>query len=429
MSNIRIITASEYLRKVRSKGFIIATVLAPLLLLLPIAIAVIVSLATMNGGERTLAILDHTDVLAEEVMDALPDQYKAFITEAPEDSLRSQVRRGDLDGLIIFPAGLLENSDEILYFSTTGASGFSGQSVFDERIKPVVRNARLRMSGVQDSLIARAESGVTIRSIVLTEEGEAADTSVMTSAVGYAMGIIIYMAVLIYGAMVMRSVIEEKSNRIVEVIASSVRPFDLMMGKVLGIGAAGLTQFALWTILLVAMLSIAGPLFFPSDPSAVMGTAEAQEALAATDFAGFVMPPISAFLYFIGFFIGGYLLYSSLFAAVGSAVDNEADAQSLQMPIMIPVILPVVLLPMIADNPDAPVSSILSLIPMFSPILMPVRSISGAAPTWEVLLALVLLVAAFIFAIWIAGRIYRVGILMYGKKVSFRDLARWVWQS
>ena len=407
MSNIRIITASEYLRKVRSKGFIIATILAPLLLLLPIAIAVIVSFATMNGGERTLAILDHTNILAEDVMDALPDQYEAFLAEAPEDSLRSQVRRGDLDGLIIFPEGLLDNSDEILYFSATGASGFSGQSVFNESVKPVVRNARLRMSGVQDSLIARAEAGVTIRSIVLTEEGEAADTSVMTSAVGYAMGIIIYMAVLIYGAMVMRSVIEEKSNRIVEVIASSVRPFDLMMGKVLGIGAAGLTQFALWTILLVAMLSIAGPLFFPSDPSALMGSAETQEALAATDLAGFVMPPISAFLYFIGFFIGGYLLYSSLFAAVGSAVDNEADAQSLQMPIMIPVILPVVLLPMIADNPDAPVSSILSLIPMFSPILMPVRSISGAAPTWEVLLALVLLVAAFIFAIWIAGRIYR----------------------
>jgi ABC-2 type transport system permease protein len=221
-------------------------------------------------------------------------------------------------------------------------------------------------------------------------------------------------------------VIEEKASRIVEVIASSARPYELMMGKVLGIGAAGLTQFAVWAVLVAVAFAFVGPMLLLITSPELAAAPGTDAALEAAGLAGFQLPPVSLFLSFILYFIGGYLLYASLFAAVGSAVETEADAQSLQMPITIPVILPALFLPFIADNPEAPLAVALSLVPFFSPILMPVRIAGGATAPWEVVASLVLLVAAFLGAIWLAARIYRVGILMYGKKASFRDLIRWV---
>jgi ABC-2 type transport system permease protein len=275
-----------------------------------------------------------------------------------------------------------------------------------------------------------AEESVGVRMVALTDEGgEAEDTTWLYAGLGYAMGFIIYIAMFVYGAMVMRGVIEEKTNRIVEIVASSARPFQLMMGKVLGIGAVGLTQFVLWVVLaLVGMVALGSVLAGMIDPAALAGADAAGMSDLPIDPSMLTLAnvPLDLVVYFLLFFLGGYLLYGSLFAAVGSAVEQESDAQSLQLPIMIPVILPAVFLPFIADNPDAPISVALSLVPFFSPILMVVRAAATDVPFWQMASALVLLTLGFLGTIWVASRIYRVGILMYGKKATFRDLARWV---
>lgn len=266
--------------------------------------------------------------------------------------------------------------------------------------------------------------------VAFTDEGEATDATWLYAGLGYVMGFVIYIAMFVYGAMVMRGVIEEKTNRIVEVVASSARPFELMMGKVLGIGAVGLTQFVLWIVLALAGLAVFGAVLGGMvEPAALAGTdaaAGAEELPFDPSLLSLSRVPFSLVVYFLLFFLGGYLLYGSLFAAIGSAVEQESDAQSLQLPILIPVILPALFLPFIADNPDAPASVILSLVPFFSPILMVVRAAATTVPFWQMALALALLALAFVGTIWLASRIYRVGILMYGKKATFRDLARWV---
>jgi ABC-2 type transport system permease protein len=425
MSKIVTIARSEYIRRLKSKVFILATILAPVFLVSVFGIAIAVGMLTQDTDRRTLAVLDESGRLGPALVEALPDRYEVFVAEQPEDSLRAQTRRGEIDGFFVLPAGLVEGRGEASFVSQRGGGGFTGQMLLQEVLVGVVREARLRDLGASEEVFQTLDQRVALRTIVLTDDGDAADASWLYSGLGYVMGFIIYLAMFIYGAMVMRGVIEEKANRIVEVIASSARPFDLMMGKVLGIGAAGLTQFAAWAALLAAGFAFAGPLLLMVTEPELPAGPEREAALEAAGLASIALPPVSLFVYFILFFIGGYLLYASLFAAVGSAVESESDAQSLQLPITIPVILPALFLPFIADAPEAPLAVLLSLFPLFSPILMPVRIAAGAAPFWQIFASLALLALAFVGAIWVASRIYRVGILMYGKKASFADLFRW----
>lgn len=427
------ITRSEYLRRVTSKGFIIATILAPIMLVAVIGVSVGVGVLSQDTGARTVAVLSEgatadSDLLADELAEALPERYTVVRSTEPADTLRARVRRGALDGFFLLPAGLLDGQGEVTYVTASGSGGFSMMPLLQSQINQTVREARIRQTGAPDEVLALLNARVPLRSVVLTEDGEAADTSLINAGIGYLMGFLIYIAVFVYGAMVLRGVVEEKANRIVEVIVSSAKPFELMLGKVLGIGLAGLTQFAAWTLLLVAALSVLGPAAMMAMGPDVPAGADPEAAAMAADLA-FQLPHWSLFVYFLVFFLGGYLLYASLFAAVGSAVENEADAQSLQVPIMIPVILPALFLPFIADNPEAPLSIGLSLVPLFSPILMPVRLAGGTVAAWEIVASIGLLVLAFLGAIWLAARIYRVGILMYGKKGSFADMARWVRQA
>jgi len=422
MRKIWTITSSEYLRRVKSKGFIIATILAPVLLVGIAGIGAGVGyLSAQDRAGQAIAIADRTGQLGDRLADALPERYAAFTTDLPDDSLRAQVQRGTLDGYLILPVGLIDATQDAVFVSERGG-GFTGDMLLREILSNVVREQRLRAVGAEDNVIAILDQRVGLRNVVITEAGEAADTSWLFSALGYIMGFVIYIAIFISGAMVLRGVIEEKANRIIEVIASSARPFELLMGKVLGIGAAGLTQILLWGILVMLAFAFLAPFVM----SAVMPDmpADAPE-MAAFEFGAMGASPLVLFVSFVLFFFGGYLLYASLFAAVGSAVESEADAQSLQAPVTIPAIVPIVLLPLVADNPDSTMALVLSLVPLFSPVLMPVRIAAGAAPLWEVALSLTLLALGFIVAIWVAARIYRVGILMYGKRASFADLFRW----
>jgi ABC-2 type transport system permease protein len=428
LSKTFIIARSEYLRRLKSKGFIIATVLAPVLLLLTFGIAIGVGVLSQTETARALAILDETGVLGDDLAAALPDEYAVSLTRLPADTLRQQVRRGELDGFIWLPEGVLTREATPTYFSATGV-GPSTQVRMQSAVNETVRRERLRQAGAPPEVLRALDERTGLRMVTITDAGEAADATLLFAGLGYIMGLVIYIAMFIYGAMVMRGVIEEKANRIVEVVISSARPFDLMMGKVLGIGAVGLTQFAIWGLLAVAALVVAGPLVAMFLDPATLNLPEGvsqEEMMQAAGLDALRMPPVSIFVYFVLFFIGGYLLYSGMFAAIGSAVDQESDAQSLQVPITIPIVIPMLVLPFVVDNPDAPLSVALSLIPFFSPILMVVRAAITVVPFWQIALSLVLLAGGFALTIWLAARIYRVGILMYGKKASFRDIARWV---
>ena len=427
MSQVALIAQSEYLRRVRSKWFIGTTLLAPLLALAVVAIPVLVLSGTDSETARTIAIVDQTGVLADSVAAALPATYEVSgESRVVPESLRPAVLSGKLGGYLVLPAGVLDGSASPTYYSS--GSGMNELVTLGDAVRGAVRSERVRRAGASARVVALLDARVPLDQVTVSAEGDAAGGALVQLVVANTLGFLIYIAVLLYGAMVMRGVIEEKSNRIVEVVASSVRPFELLMGKVLGIGAVGLTQLVGWGVLMAAATTAAGPLLLAFAPPAAAGGAAAAGAAAdlpvdpAALAAAFSPGLLGAFVLF---FAGGYLLYSSVFAAVGSAVDQESDAQTLQVPVMIPIILPMLFLPYVLDQPDAPLSVFLSLFPFSSPVLMVVRMSVSVVPVWEVVLSLALLTAAFVGAVWVASRIYRVGILMVGKKATLSDLWRW----
>jgi ABC-2 type transport system permease protein len=433
MDKILLIARSEYRRRVRSKTFVVTTLLAPLLALAVVALPVLMMALAEDEAGRHIAVVDPTGRLAAPLAEALPGPYVVEITEAPMDSLRARILDGRLDGFFVLPPGLLNGTADAVYYSR-GVGGLAQQAALHAALHDVVRAERIRRAGAPDAVLDLLDARAGLDLVTVSAAGDAADGALASSAVAYVLGLLIYVAVLIYGVMVMRGVIEEKANRIVEVIASSARPFELMMGKVLGIGAVGLTQLVSWSVLMLAFSAVAGPLLALLITPEVMNTPGVNlpesgelpfdpEELPAL--VGRLLTP-GLLLAFVGFFLGGYLLFSSLFAAVGSAVEQESDAQTLQLPLMLPIILPIFFLPGVLAAPDSALSLFLSLFPFSSPILMVVRMAATEVPMWQVLLAFVLLIAAFVGMIALAARVYRVGILMYGKRATFRDLWRWV---
>ena len=375
-----------------------------------------------------------TGQLAAPLAEALPPTYRVARAAAPPDSLRARVLDGRLDGFFVLPPGLLDGTEAATYYSR-GVGGLAQQVALQAALRDVVRAARIRAAGANDTVLALLDARAGVDLVTVSAEGDAADGALASSALAYVLGLLIYVAVLIYGVMVMRGVIEEKSNRIVEVIASSARPFELMMGKVLGIGAVGLTQLVGWSVLMLAFSAAAGPvlaLLFAPEALSAPGVNLPEGAQGELPFDPEEIPALlgqllspGLLLAFVGFFLGGYLLFSSLFAAVGSAVESESDAQTLQLPIMLPIILPIFFLPSVLTAPDAGLSVFLSLFPFSSPILMVVRMAATEVPVWQVLLAFAILFATFLGMIALAARVYRVGILMYGKRATLRDLWRW----
>ncbi len=422
MNKTLLIAKSEYLRRVRSKWFILATLLVPFL---GIASLVIPILAFSGGDEGArVAVVDETGRLAAPLADALPEGTTAEATSAPLDTLRAQILAGDLDGALVLSRSLLADSAS----GTGGAvyytkGGIDAGSDVRRAVREAVQRVRAEAAGASPTAIAAFESDVPVERVTVTEDGDGGDDAIGRFLLANFLSLLIYLSILIYGMLVMRGVIEEKSNRIVEVIASSVRPFQLMMGKVLGIGAVGLTQLFGWTLLMAGISVATGPLLLAFAPEVPAG-AEADVPFDPEMISGMLSPGL--LIAFVLYFFGGYLLYSSLFAAVGSAVDQESDAQSLQAPIILPIMLPVLFLTVVANDPDSALSVGLSLFPLTSPILMVVRMAVTDVPVWQVALSLVLLAAAFIGVIALAARIYRVGILMYGKKATLADLWRWV---
>lgn len=418
-----IVIRREYVQRLKSKGFIISTILAPVALSAAIFIPVATTVLLDDDTRRVVYVVNDADVSLDHLR--LPGDVDIVVSDLAEDSLKAMVLDETIDGYLLLPAGVTA-ADEPAKYVSRGGGGLQFRFELERSVERIVRDARLVEAGVGNAVMKIIDSNVDFHVIRLTDEGEGADTTGFLSLIGYVMALVIYISVFLYGSLVMRSVIEEKTSRIVEIVISSVHPFQLMLGKVLGVGAVGLTQLLIWTAAVFVLASAGGMVLggLTSPPDLGVTSVGVQSDL---DLSQLVLPdiPFSFFVYFILFFLGGYLLYASLFATIGSVVEQESDAQQFMLPIALPIVLSLLLLGRVIESPDSTLSIVASYTPLFSPILMPVRGVVAQLAFWEMPLALMILFATFGGTIWFCARIYRVGILMYGKRPRFSDIIRW----
>jgi len=297
----------------------------------------------------------------------------------------------------------------------------------ENQLEKIIEHQKLKAAGIDLTILAEAESIVKIVTKIISEDGDTSNSQAEASmGIGFICGILIYMFIFMYGTMVMRGVIEEKTSRIVEVIISSVKPFQLMMGKILGVALVGLTQFVLWILLTFVIATIAEFAFIDASSMTTELNSE-QQSIILSEISSLTagINLLQIFISFIFYFLAGYLMYSALFAAVGSAVDAEADTQQFVLPITIPLLLSFILIQPIMENPDGPLAFWMSIIPFTSPVIMMVRLPFGVE-NWELALSVGILIFSFVLTTWLAGKIYRTGILMYGKKASYKELWKWL---
>ena len=414
MHKIWLIINREYLVRVRQRSFIVMTILAPLLMA-ALLIAPIY-LANQSQEERFIAVnqqqqfnLENTDLL-----------NFTSIPTFEADNLRDDFSKSPYYALLY-----IKDSEFTLYSDQQISINVS--DIIKRQLKNIIEINNLKNAGIDPKIIEDAKEDIKITTKIIDEDGSSTKSySEASMGIGFVSGILIYMFIFMYGTMVMRGVIEEKTSRIIEVIISSIKPFQLMMGKILGIALVGITQVILW-ILLTIVISVIAELIFLDATSVATEITANEKSIILTQITSFTggIDLIQIFLCFIFYFLAGYLMYSSLFAAVGSAVDAEADTQQFMLPITIPLILSFVVIQPIMDNPDGALAFWMSIIPFTSPVIMMVRLPFGV-DSWQLLLSMVILVGSFIATTWLAGRIYRTGILMYGKKASYKELWKWL---
>jgi ABC-2 type transport system permease protein len=442
MNKILLILKQEYLKRVKKKSFIILTLLVPFLFAGMFALIIFLSINN-DKQERTIAVFDESALFNNELKDQDYTKY-VFISRDKYNDLRNNLKESEYYALLFIPQDIYTNNTAQLISEKQVPFEINEQiqrklSRFIENDKRQKVIDETRIPDLDERLTA-TRTWVNLKTLKISEKGEEQKSSSAVAFIAsYAMGIIIYFFVFMYGAMVMRGVMEEKKSRIIEVIISSVKPVELMAGKIIGTALVGLTQVAIWVVLGVIVLIGVQSFFSPEsaqemgqsimESQAKMNTAMGQAAepnkvLEILEMIGNLNLPLILFS-FVFYFLVGYLLYSSLLGAVGAAVDNDEDSQQMVFPITIPLILSIMLLFPIARNPEGPVAFWLSIIPLTSPVAMMAR-IPYGIPTWELLLSMFLLVLTTFGAIAAAAKIYRIGLLMYGKKVNIKEIVKWL---
>lgn len=435
MSKLSLIIKREYLTRVRKKSFIIGTLLAPLGLL--VYMLVIVGLSAYQGGDEVrVAVLDEAGMIKQ-----IPDERGVRFVPAGNknlDQLKQEVMERKIDGVLrVPPLSNFKQADHTVYYYAEDKLAPEKSELIERRLATKIRDFKMDSLHLDAEQLKLLDSEVSIDPESLTGEDKD-DQSKYTVGVGLAIGgimtFLLFFMVLMYGQMVMRSVMEEKTNRIVEVIMSSVRPFDLMMGKIVGAGLVGLTQAVAWVVLSGAV-SFLVPMIFGLDapPQGALQGGGQPDPEMMQDMATRIMSELSKQNWllitssFIVFFLGGYFIYASMFAAVGSAMgDDSGEGQALTLPATLPLILAFYIVSMAGwRNPDSGLMVFASIFPLFSPIAMPFR-MAFNPPWYEVALSIILVLATAVLFVWLAGRIYRVGILMYGKKVTFKEIGKWL---
>jgi ABC-2 type transport system permease protein len=432
MNHLQLIIKREYLNKVRNKSFIIMTFLSPIIMVLIFTLVAYLSQLN-NEAVTTINILDESGLFTNSFKDSESVNY-TNLENISLNEAKLATETSEAYGLLYIPkAPVLDNLSESITFYSEGSPSISMMRSIENKIEGRVNVLKLEESGIDAKQIE--ELRINIDAKIETFKGK--KTSKLGAGLklifGGIAGYLLFMFIIIYGNMIMRSVIEEKTSRIIEIIISSVKPIKLLLGKIFGTTLAGVTQFAVW-IVIIMFLSTAISSIFGIDPSAIQS--QPQEILGETSNSQQIikdvlveinnLPISNLIIMFIFFFIGGYLLYSSLYAAIGAAVDNETDTQQFMLPILMPLILGIYVgFFTVMDNPHGIVSQVFSYIPLTSPVVMLMR-IPFGVPLWQQILSLVILFATFMATVWFASKIYRVGILMYGKKASYREIIKWL---
>lgn len=428
MSVLSLVIKREFIAKVRNKSFLVMTFLSPLLF---VGIAALVGfLSTMKSDLRTVAVHDASGKFFKEFKSTDEYHFEDF-SQMPIQSLKDSVGGNLFDGLLFIPKIASNDSlqKKIEYYSDEDPNPMFIEGLEDQIASQLTQENYLA-NQLDAEKIEKASAKVNIYLKKASGEASLKGMNWIKAAVGGFFGYLIMMFIIIYGNMVMRSVIEEKTNRIIEIIISSVKPFQLMMGKIIGTSLAGVLQFSIWAILGLLVMTI-GSMFFGVEPPGANAEVVAQAAQEPEGMALLIkeiqtLPIFTLIISFIVYFTGGYFLYSSFYAAIGAAVDNETDSQQFLMPIIMPLMLGVYIgFFTVINDPHGAVATIFSIFPLTSPIVMLMR-IPFGVPIWQLILSIVVLFGTFTAVVWLAARIYRIGILMYGKKPTWKEMIKWL---
>ncbi len=434
-SKIGIIIGREFSERVKKKSFIITTILMPLIMVVLMALPSIIML--FGGSDiKRVAVVDDTGVIAPGLEDN--EDVKFIAVTAPLDSA---LRTDSVDAILVIPSTAVENTSGITLYNN-GPSSMSLESEISGQLEDIIEQKRIEATNIDNfkEMMDKVKCDVSLTTFRNDTEGEAeSSSSALSFGLGLALTMILYMFLLIYGQMVMTSIIEEKGNRVLELVVSSVKPMQLMLGKIFGIALVAVVQVLIWAVLLTAMSAFVLPMLMPESMSADLAAFNAgtlTAANAATDIEAVqVVAMLANPTYILGLFgmlllflVGGFLFYAAIYAAVGSAVDNIQDASQLQTITVVPIIIGIMVSMSVANDPNSLLALVCSMIPFTSPMVMMAR-IPFGIPGWQIGLSVALLYASFVAMVWVAAKVYRVGIFMYGKRPTVRDLINWIKQS
>lgn len=427
----------EFKERVYKKSFIITTLLMPLLLAL-LSVAPTLIMIYGKGEAKSISVIDNSGIIADRLESDEDVEFVTIPNGDLQEELKKSLESGNF-GLLYIGEDIVENPNNIQLYTNSSSSMLIEETITSQ-IEDIIETERLKAYNIENlkAILEEISVDINLSTFRNDDEESTASSSAMSSLVGIVLGFVLYFFLVIYGSIVMQSIIEEKSSRILEVLVSTVRPFDMMMGKILGVASVAATQIIIWGVLIVAMSAFMLPAIMPdemmanieavqsgADVTAMAASGvdiEVVTAMASVMDTGYIAKIVGLLLVFM---VGGFLLYAAMYAAVGASVDEAQDAQQLTTPITIPIILAFIILTMVMNDPNSPLVVWCSMIPFTSPIVMMGRIPSGI-PTWEIVLSIILLYLTFIFMVWVAGKIYRVGIFMHGKKPSFKDLYKWM---
>jgi ABC-2 type transport system permease protein len=448
MNKISVIIKREYVTRVRKKSFIIMTILAPLLMAAIIIVPTII-MTNQSGEFKKIAVIEDNSTLFKDVIKNTKDAEFVYLANTKVDDLKKTFEKAGYYGILYISPELI-NTPNAVYLISKNQPPIGLLQHIESSLKKEIERQKLLAYKIEnlDDIMKNVETSVSVQTKKLDEFGVEKGTSTgIAMALAYLLGFLMYMLVFIFGAQVMRGVIEEKTSRVVEVIISSVKPIQLMMGKIIGIALVGLTQFLIWIFLTIGIVGVLKSTILPksgineisqSMPQNMMsGNQQAAGSVKTAEMS----PQLSEFskmfdsamnqpwgliiICFIFYFVTGYLLYASVFAAIGSAVDNETETQQFMLPVTIPIILALMVAMGTMQNPESSLSFWCSMIPLTSPIVMMAR-IPFGVPGWQIAVSMVLMIITFAAFVWMAAKVYRTGILMYGKKTSWKEMWKWL---
>ena len=409
--NLNIIISREYLSRVKRKSFIISTILMPIFMVGMMVAPVIIAM-TSTPENQLIAVIDDSGVVAKRLQNTEQVTFTSVTGELADFKANE-----DYDAILTINSDVVSSPKDAATLYTRGAPSIQTESFVTSQLDNIVRDLRIRAYNIDnlDQILREVEPNINLATFRIDKEEEESTSSGLSYGLGMFTMFILYMFIILYGQMVMTSIIEEKNNRVLELVVSSTKPFDLMMGKILGICLVAVTQILIWAILLIA----ASMWLIP----AITGTND-PEITAVIGQLSNPMFLVNIFGFMVLFLIGGYMFYSTIYAAIGSAVDNIQDASQLSTLAVIPVILALVISMAVVQDPNSTLAFWASIIPFTSPMVMMARLPFGI-PLWQEILSLVVLYAGFVGMIWVAAKIYRIGIFMYGKKPTIKDLIKW----